>query len=299
MLGVTAAEEEIPEQPSEEPVAEEPQPVEPPPEPSWEEMDLPANHPGAEKYKTHGAYHQAYSASGEEGRRLAQRLRDAEETTRGYQQLLNERREPVETPQPKDAGGYFGFKSKEHYTAMAQADLEGTLQKVISYGAANSPEVHEMVNQSVQEMIQPYEHHRQQSVLDAQFGAMQHKYPGAKQGTPESQAACEFMDRNPWTSRIHSALADDPSANIPEVMYKLGTYDLLEQKVKSLEDKMKTRRKQADTARPGTGGTPSPKDDGSAKAIAEAAALDAQKDGEEVSASSIKAMERSLKNSGF
>lgn len=261
--------------PTEEPQTEEPAAPEPV---AWDQQPLPEGHPYASKYKTLGDFSKAYEASSAEGRRLAQETRDYNARLQDYDRRLQQLATQAQpAKQAEKDGTFFGFPSQKAFNFAMQEDPQGTMQKLVEYGATNSEKVggriEEIVSQRLNQALAPYEEHRVAEMTRAQIGALESRYPLGEPNSPERQACANFLDNTPWFADLQNYLyKHHPGQNVPEVAYKLATYDMLAQKVKALESKVSATRSKADSARPGAGGKSKVKMDGSPESVVAAAA---------------------------
>jgi len=256
------------EQPTAEPAA----PV------SWEESPLPAGHPYADKYKSLGEFSKAYEASSTEGRRLAQETRAYNERLQEYDRRLQSlQTPPQQAPAAKEVDPWFGFRDKEAFQFSMGRDPSGTLNKVVEYGAVNSPVVQERIQQAIRSelggALAPYEEARRGELIKAQMSHVEAQYELGAPNSPMREAAKNFVYSTPWLGDLQNYLHEShPEQNIPEVVVKLSTYDILKQENAALKKKLVTQRTQADVARPGSGGKATVKLDGSHESILAAAA---------------------------
>ena len=254
----------------------EPPTAEPAAQSTWEESPLPAGHPYAGKYKTIGEFSKAYEASSAEGRRLAQETRAREERLQEYERRLQQLQTPPKQ-EAKEDNSFFGFNDQKHFQTMMQIDPKGTMQKMLEYGTTNSPLVQDKINQAIQDRLNgalaPYEEHRRGELIKAQMANVESRYDLGAPDSPMREAAARFISETPWIGELQNYLHQNhPGQNIPEIVIKLSTYDILRQELAALKKKLTTQRSQADSARPGAGGKAKVKDDGTPESTVVAAA---------------------------
>jgi hypothetical protein len=257
--------------------------------------ELATKYPGT---KTWGEFENRYSSSSGEARRFQSEAESQGRIASGYKALIAQMRAaPAQAPQIPGANGkgYFGYQSQDAYNAAYQADPQSAVNTMIRHAVLNDPELKkQLIDPVIQEQLQPVQQHMNEQRLSAQTQDFYSRFPDAKAG-PLNAASVSYLNANPWVMGIQSLA---PQANLPEVIYKLATYDILAQQVKAANGKVQQHAASAGTARPGSGGRAVPKDD-SPRASVLAAAEEARAQGVEVPQHMIEAAVRSMERADW
>ena len=233
-------------------------------QPTWETTPIPEGHPQYGKYQTLGDYHKAYESSGQEAYRLKQQADQYQAQLAGYQQFVDNNRDLLQAAnrqpqQMQPQNDWFGFGTEEQFNNALRLDKAGTLARITQHSIQNDPSVIQgLVQDQLNQHLAPLQQQMQQEQQRAQTTALYNKFPEAKQGTPEHEATLQFIDQNPW---IVQAAAQN-GGNAAELAYKLGTWDIMHQKLAGMNNRLGEKQQKAQTARPGSGSNATIKDDG-------------------------------------
>lgn len=239
----------------------------------WATAPLPAGHPYAAKYKTHGDLLKAYEASSNEGRRLYALARDYEARLKA----------PAKPAAPVKEDDFWGFGSKETYLTSLQNDLEGTQNKVIE--RVVSKILQEKMGE-VTGRIQPLEEQLRAERGRVQYAGLVQRYPDAAAGGAGDQAASQYVEQN---RDVVQALSGLGNVDLYDIAYKLGNFDLLAAKLKDAEAKLNGHSRRAQTARPGTSAQKQTKETQSPEDAINAALEDVRASGEQVDERTVEA----------
>ena len=246
-----AGEAEIPEG---EVVTEQPEASQPPAQ-DWGTQALPEGHWARDKgAQTWGELDQTYRSGSDEARRLNESVQEYRRIIGAYNDYV--KKFQASQPQAPVPGKTYlpGFNDKAAWDAGMAADPSGTFRKAVLASLKDDP-------QFAKDMIAPHiEPLREEQMLNLrrqQGSDLAQRYPElTNRQSPENAVSARWINEN---QELFGALAQMPNVHLPEVVFKLATYDLLRQKASAGEQQQARRRSTAGSARPGTGNRAAPK----------------------------------------
>ncbi len=219
----------------------------------WAQQALPAGHWALEKgFKTWGDFDRSYRSSSDEARRLNETVNDYKRVLQAYGQKMQALQQAQQAPK---AGAEYlpGFRDEATWKAACASNPADAMRQMVRAALKGDQELGQEL---VRPHLEPLQQEQRLSTLRAQSQELAHKYPEAKGGSPENEAAANWINQN---QQLYTQLLQLEGANLPEVVFKLATYDLLRQRVTAIDTQQQQRRKVAATARPGTGNRAAPK----------------------------------------
>lgn len=263
----------------------------------WQTQALPAGHPGlAAGLKTWGDLDRRYESSSQEARRLAEEARQARTLAEGFQGLVQQhlrgqQQQGQGTPaQQAAATGYWGYGTREKWSAAMQADPELVLNQMMEsrLKAVTGP-----IQQQVQETQQQAERVRAEAEINAGFAALCARDPAMKdEKSPQYQAWANFIA----DPRNEGVLKGTPPGERAQVAYQLATYGIQEQIAKAAQARTAQAAKAAGTPRPGSGPRGMPRQDGTGAQSMKAAIAKLREEGHDIPADWEQGMAQELEN---